>query len=654
MHRSLLRSAIHHYRHFSSSPSIPALYSFLQPSIFPLHQNPNPQNPKSQSPPSSPSPQTQSSLESSLLSSLQSLNTDLAWKTFKSLTSLSLLPSSPSLTNSLISHLASLPDRLSLKRAFVSSVYVLEKSPNCISVETFASLFRAFRTADTLSPALSLFKAMLKNRCFVPFSLWGLETIEMAKKNDVNFRAFLTVFHENCRVAIEERIEYMRPDLGSCNVIIDSCCRILESISDAEKVLDLMSSLGLEPDLNSFGSLAYLYALKGNEQRIYELDKLMDALGFCNKEIFFTNLIHGYVKSCRFELASSIILRTLKERKEEEFDSNILDENTYNEIVNSFIKKNKTEKLAALIIQSQEIESSFSKPTNPNCSVGFGIMNACVELGHLDKAHKVLDEMSLQNASIGLGVYSCILKAYCKEQRTAEAAQLVAEINTGGLQLDSPMYDTLIDASMTCQDFQSAFSLFEEMREARLPDLKTSYLTIMTGLTENNRPELMASFLDEIISDPRIEIQTHDWNSIIHAFCKVGRFEDAKRTYRRMIFLRFEPNNQTYLSLINGYVSCEKYFNVLMLWTEVRRNEKVKFDNGLIDAFLYGLIKGGFFDAVMQVVEKANEMKIFVDKWRHKQAFMEKHKKLKVAKLRRKNYRKMEALVAFKNWAGLN
>jgi hypothetical protein len=47
-------------------------------------------------------------------------------------------------------------------------------------------------------------------------------------------------------------------------------------------------------------------------------------------------------------------------------------------------------------------------------------------------------------------------------------------------------------------------------------------------------------------------------------------------------------------------------------------------------------------------------MKIFVDKWRYKQAFMETHKKLKVARLRKKNIRKMEALIAFKNWAGLN
>lgn len=261
---------------------------------------------------------------------------------------------------------------------------------------------------------------------------------------------------------------------------------------------------------------------------------------------------------------------------------------------------------------------------------------------------------------MGLGVYVSILKAYCKEQRTAEAAHLVTEISSSGLQLDVASYDSLIEASMSCQDFQSAFSVFRDMREARIPDLMGSYLTIMTGLTENHRPELMAAFLDEVVEDPRIEVGTHDWNSIIHAFCKAGRLEDARRTFRRMVFLQFEPNEQTYLSLINGYASAEKYFSVLMLWNEIKRRvsiegvNKFRFDTSLVDAFLYALVKGGFFDAVMQVVEKSQEMKIFVDKWRYKQAFMETHKKLKVSKLRKRNFRKMEALIAFKNWAGLN
>ena len=191
------------------------------------------------------------------------------------------------------------------------------------------------------------------------------------------------------------------------------------------------------------------------------------------------------------------------------------------------------------------------------------------------------------------------------------------------------------------------------MREARVTDLNMSYLTIITGLTENHRHELMASFLDLVVDDPRVEIVTHDWNSIIHVFCKVGRLEDARRTYRRMVFLRFELNSQTYLSLINGYVASEKYFSVLILWNEVRR-KGIEFDHSLVDAFLYALVKGGFFDAAMQVVSKAQELKLFMDKWRYKQAFMETHKKLRVTKLRKRNFRKMEGVIAFKNWAGLN
>lgn len=87
-----------------------------------------------------------------------------------------------------------------------------------------------------------------------------------------------------------------------------------------------------------------------------------------------------------------------------------------------------------------------------------------------------------------------------------------------------------------------------------------------------------------------------------------------------MNFLNFEPNSHTYLSLINGYVTIEQYFSVLMLWNEVKRkvsgegDRRFQLDHSLVDAFLYALVKGGFFDVVMQVVERSREMKIFVDK----------------------------------------
>lgn len=642
-------------RPFSSEPDIPSLYSFLQPSIFALKRTTKPQE-SLQKTQENPAPKSltqsqKSDYETTLKESLFNNNTDEAWKSFKTLTNCSSFPSKP-LTNSLITHLCSFSDTHNLKRAYASVVFVLDKSPHLLEYETVNALLDSMRIANTGAPAFALVKCMLKNRFFMPFGIWGNVLVDICRKNS-SFIGFLGVFKECCRIAVDEKLDFMKPDLVLCNAALECCCRELESVSDAEKVIETMSVLGTRPDEFSFGLLAYLYATKGLEEKILELKGLIGRFGFSDKRVFLQHLISGYLKSGNLGSVSATILFALKEGEAQDLR---FSEETYNEVVKVFLQNGSIKDLANLIIEAQKLESSSILVER---SIGYAIIDACISLGLLDKAHNILDEMSAQGASVGIGVYVSILKAYGKEQRTAEASQLVTEITSLGLQLDIGSYEALIEASMSCQDFQSAFSLFRDMRESRIRDLKGSYLTIMTGLTENHRPELMAAFLDEVVEDPRAEVGTQDWNSIIHAFCKAGRLEDARRTFRRMIFLLFEPNEQTYLSLINGYVAAAKYFSVLMLWNEVKRKvsiegeKRFKLDTSLVDAFLYALVKGGFFDAVMQVVEKSQEMKIFVDKWRYKQAFMETHKKLKVSKLRKRNLRKMEALVAFKNWAGL-
>ncbi|KAH7516083.1 hypothetical protein FEM48_Zijuj10G0097200 [Ziziphus jujuba var. spinosa] len=576
-------------RRFSSTPEIPTLYSFLQHSIYALKRDPSSSSspPTTKLPTSTPKTLTQdhiTSVDTTIQNSVLTNHTDEAWKSFKILTGSSAFPSK-STTNFLIAHLSSLKDVHNLKRAFPSVIYVVEKNPG---------LLDSFNCANTAAPAFALIKCMFKNRFFLPFSVWGNVLVEISGKNG-NFSAFLRVFEENCRIALDEKLDFMKPDLVACNAAPEGCCRQLESVDDSEKVVETMSVLGVRPDQLSFGYLAYLYALKGLEEKISELENLMVGFEFSEERVFQS-------------------------------------EETYCEVVKGFLPNGGIKALATLVIKAQKLEPSTVVVDK---SVGFGIISACINLGLLDKAHSILDEMNAQEGFLGLVVYVPILKAYCKEHRTAEATQLVMDISNSGLQLDVGMYDSLIDASMSGQDFQSAFSLFRDMRDARLSDLKGSYLTIMTGLMENHRPELMAAFLDDVVEDPRVEVGTHDWNSIIHAFCKAGRLEDARRTFRRMIFLQFKPNEQTYLSLISGYVLAEKYFSVLMLWNEVKRNLSVdgekglKFDQNLVDAFLYALVKGGFFDAAMQVVEKSQEMKIFVDKWRYKQGFMETHKSLK-------------------------
>ncbi|KAK6921909.1 Pentatricopeptide repeat [Dillenia turbinata] len=652
MWRTRTQSLLYQRQFFSTSEKTPSLYSFLQPSIFSLKANPSskPINLPVQTPKTLTQDQIDA-LVTNLHSSLSSNNTDEAWKSFKTLTNSSNFPSKQ-LTNYLICYLSMLNDAHNLKRAFASVVYVIEKQPQLLDFKTVNTLLNCMYDAGTFAPAFALIRCLFKNRFFLPFSVWGNIVVQICRKSG-SFGPFLKVFEENCRIAIDEKLDFIKPDLVACNAALEGCCCELESVSDAEKVVETMTVFGVQPDESSFGFLAYLYALRGLEEKIVELENLMSAFGISDRRVFYSNLICGYVKSGNLASVSATILRCLRERDGQDLN---FGQETYITLVKGFLQNGSIKDVASLITEAQKLECPS---LTADKSIGFAIVNSCVHLGFLDKAHSILDEMNATGCMVGLGVYVSILKAYCKEHRTAEAAELVMDVSSSGLQLDASLYDALIEASMSSQDFQSAFSIFRDMREARTPDVKASYLTIMTGLTEHHRPELMAAFLDEVVEDPRIEVGNHDWNSIIHAFCKVGRLEDARRTFRRMTFLQFEPNDQTYLSLINGYATAGKYFSILMLWNEIKRKistdrEKgVQFDHTLVDAFLYTLVKGGFFDAVMQVVEKSQEKKIFVDKWRYKQAFMETHKKLKVAKLRKRNFRKMEALIAFKNWAGL-
>jgi hypothetical protein len=165
--------------------------------------------------------------------------------------------------------------------------------------------------------------------------------------------------------------------------------------------------------VESFGCLAFLYAWRGVPSRVDELDKLLDALGFSKKE-FFKNLVSGHLKAGSFESASSVILRALKETRVK--DGNTFNEQSYSKVTRCFIDNGRVKELAQLVIQAQQIELTPQSLSVENY-VGFGIINACIELRLLSKAHSILDEMNAQGASVGLGVYSSILKAYCKEQK---------------------------------------------------------------------------------------------------------------------------------------------------------------------------------------------------------------------------------------------
>ncbi|KAL6529338.1 hypothetical protein OROGR_014961 [Orobanche gracilis] len=277
-------------RTFSSDPEIPSLHSFLQSSIFSLKKRTTQPQDSSISPKTKPKIRSRGHPPPIPLSK----NTDEAWKSFKTLTvATTSFPSKP-FTNSLITHLSSLPDTHNLKRAFASAVFVLEKYPSLLEHESVMTLLESMKKGNTFAPAFALTRSMLTN--------W---------KNG-SFAAFLSVFHECCRIALDEKVGSMSPDFGCLQCCVGVYCREVESVVDAEKAFDKMSFL-VRLDSVSFGLLAYLYAVKGLHEKVIELEGLICRLGVSDKSDYLHNVVCGYVNSGNLELVSTTILRCVKE-----------------------------------------------------------------------------------------------------------------------------------------------------------------------------------------------------------------------------------------------------------------------------------------------------------------------------------------------------
>ena len=90
---------------------------------------------------------------------------------------------------------------------------------------------------------------------------------------------------------------YHKLTLSAYNTILYGCFLEQESVTDAHKLLDIMSLLGVHPDETTFGYLVYLYATKELEHKMIELQDLVSRFNLPNKSIFISNLLRRLYES---------------------------------------------------------------------------------------------------------------------------------------------------------------------------------------------------------------------------------------------------------------------------------------------------------------------------------------------------------------------
>lgn len=333
-------------------------------------------------------------------------------------------------------------------------------------------------------------------------------------------------------------------------------------------------------------------------------------------------------------------------------------ERIYVKLVKGFLEVGKMKDLAEFLIKAEKEDS----PASADDSVLVHVINSCIQLGWLDQAHDLLDEMRLAGVKTGSSVYASLLKAYCNENRAAEVTSLLRDARKAGIQLDSSCYEVLIQSRVLQDDHKGALNLFKEMKEAKIPRSgHQEFEMLVKGCADNREAGLMGKLLQEIKEGQRLDSGVHDWNHVIHFFCKKRLMQDAEKALKKMRSLGHLPNAQTFHSMVTGYAAIGgKYTEVTELWGEMKSfasSTGMKFDQELLDSVLYTFVRGGFFSRANEVVEMMERQRMFIDKYKYRTLFLRYHKTLykgKAPKVQSEaQLKKREAGLTFKKWVGL-
>ncbi|GJM84584.1 hypothetical protein PR202_ga00267 [Eleusine coracana subsp. coracana] len=336
----------------------------------------------------------------------------------------------------------------------------------------------------------------------------------------------------------------------------------------------------------------------------------------------------------RIELEARQLLKLLSDKLHEQIglvksEQGILHptETMYAKLVKAFLEADKISALASFLVKASKEDS----PVSIESSFVVQVINACISLGLLEQAHDLLDEMRFSGIRVGSAIYSTLLKAYCREgQHEDDITALLKDAQQAGIQLDASCYEDLIQSRVRHSNTTGALHLYKELKN--LDVLKSAHkeFEILAEDRYSNEPDLTTRLVEEFRSGHMVDHAVHDWNNVIHFFCKKRLMHDAHKALNKMRALGHVPNAQTFHSLITAYAAIGgKYVEVTDIWGEMKvmaSSRSMKFDQELLDSLLYCFVRGGFFLRAMEVIEMMEKSKMFIDKYKYKSLWLKYHR----------------------------
>lgn len=304
-------------------------------------------------------------------------------------------------------------------------------------------------------------------------------------------------------------------------------------------------------------------------------------------------------------------------------------------LIYGYKKHGKNTELSGLLLSIHKEYHSFGESTL--CS---DVIDALIQLGFLETAHDILDDMELAGHPMCSTTYKSLLTAYYKVKMFREAEALL-----------KPMRESCMAQNLSAEMVVS--ERFSEVADKSASFTNTSSLIDKSDLAE--------SLIREMREESALSM-VYELNSSIYFFCKGKMIGDALKIYRRMQEMKIRPTVETFYYLIYGYSSLKMYRDITILWGDIKRNMEsgvLAVSRDIYETLLLNFLQGGYFERVREVISYMKKQNMYVDKWMYKSEFLKHHKHL-YRRLKASNARteaqskRLENVQTFRKWAGID
>ncbi|KAF8046942.1 hypothetical protein N665_3313s0006 [Sinapis alba] len=446
------------------------------------------------------------------------------------------------------------------------------------------------------------------------------------------------VCHRFMEVNVSKRnnSNVMKPDTVLFNLVLGSCVRFGFSLKGQE-VLELMAKVDVVADAYSIVIMSFIYERNGMRD---ELKKLKECIGhvpsqlLCHYRHLYDNLLSLEFKFDDVGSAGRLVLDICKSKdlpsvqnlekplvlsvgshhiksglkiqispKLLQRDSSLGVDSEASFVSYADSKLGITNKTLAKLVYGYKRRSDLPELSKLLFSVGGSklcadVIDACVDdIGWLEAAHDILDDMDSAGHPMDLVTYRKVLSGYYKSKMVRNAEVLLRQMTKAGLITD---------------------------RSDVLPEREEK---------DCENTELMALLFQEINAGEQMKVPSmlYELNSSLYYFCKAKMQGDAVTTYRKIQKMKIPPTVQSFWILIDMYSSLGMYREITVTWGDIKRNmasRNLEVTQDLLEKLVVNFLRGGYFERVMEVISCMKEKGMYSDLTMYKNEYLKLHKNL--------------------------